>query len=286
MTVLLKRNMNKRTLFSALLLAGFLTAGAAGFTRQQRFVTIPLTRPYANGPRLVRLEVMGPKIIRVEATAESAFPQKQSLIIVPQTLTTPYKVTEDGDNVYVSTNEVRARVSKSTGRVVFFDAAGREIAAENATAGKTLRPFTVPAREIGVDSVKVPAEQRRGWTWTLQFDNDGTQGYYGLGQHQANELNMKGRNEDLYQYNTKVSVPFVVSNRNYGILWDAYSYGRFGNPADYLQLNRAFTLYDANGVKGYLTGTYTQADGKTIQRDEDSIYYEYLLPDIPRRGDG
>ena len=286
MTVLLKRNMNKRTLFSALLLAGFLTAGAAGFTRQQRFVTIPLTRPYANGPRLVRLEVMGPKIIRVEATAESAFPQKQSLIIVPQTLTTPYKVTEDGDNVYVSTNEVRARVSKSTGRVVFFDAAGREIAAENATAGKTLRPFTVPAREIGVDSVKVSAEQRRGWTWTLQFDNDGTQGYYGLGQHQANELNMKGRNEDFYQYNTKVSVPFVVSNRNYGILWDAYSYGRFGNPADYLQLNRAFTLYDANGVKGHLTGTYTQADGKTIQRDEDSIYYEYLLPDIPRRETG
>lgn len=146
MTVLLKRNMNKRTLFSALLLAGFLTAGAAGFTRQQRFVTIPLTRPYANGPWLVRLEVIGPKIIRVEATAESAFPQKQSLIIVPQTLTTQYKVTEDGDNVYVSTNEVGARVSKSTGRVVFFDAAGREIAAENATAGKTLQAVHRPRK--------------------------------------------------------------------------------------------------------------------------------------------
>lgn len=278
--------MDNKTFFTVCLLMGSLSASAAGYTRQQQFVTIPVTQLSANGPRLVRLEVMGPKIIRVEATAEHTFPAKQSLIILPQKSATPFRVSEDAAKVLVTTASVRAEVNKSTGRVMFFDAKGEQIVAENATDGKIFKSFTVPAREIGVDSAKVSDSWRHGWSWTLQFDNDGTQGYYGLGQHQANELNMKGKNEELYQYNTKVSVPFVVSNRNYGILWDSYSYCRFGNPADYLQLNRAFTLYDADGEKGHLTGTYTAADGRTIRRDEDSIYYEYLLPDIPQKKTG
>ena len=64
-------------------------------------------------------------------------------------------------------------------------------------------------------------------------------------------------NEELFQYNTKVAIPFVVSNKNYGILWDSYSYGRWGNPNNYQQLHRAFKLYDKNGKLGSLTGTYT-----------------------------
>jgi alpha-D-xyloside xylohydrolase len=118
----------------------------------------------------------------------------------------------------------------------------------------------------------------------LLFDSSDDEAFYGLGQHQSEELNMKGKNEDLFQYNTKVSVPFVVSNKNYGVLWDSYSYCRWGNPDDYLQLGKAFTLYDKNGKKGALTGTYTQKDGKQVVRNEDSIYYEYALPEIAARG--
>ena len=90
---------------------------------------------------------------------------------------------------------------------------------------------------------------------------------------------MKGKNEDLFQYNTKVSVPFVISNKNYGILWDSYSYSRWGNPDDYLQLNRAFKLYDKDGKEGQLTGTYVDKNGQKIVRGEDSIYFEYAMPE-------
>ena len=63
------------------------------------------------------------------------------------------------------------------------------------------------------------------------------------------------------------------------MLWDAYSYGRFGNPDDYQQLNRIFKLYDKRGVEGHLTGTYTDANGKTLVRQEDSLYYEFDTPE-------
>ena len=90
---------------------------------------------------------------------------------------------------------------------------------------------------------------------------------------------MAGKNEDLFQYNTKVSVPFVISSKNYGVLWDSYSFGRFGNPDDYKQLNRIFKLYDKKGVAGHLTGTYVDAFGKTLVRQEDSLYYEFDTPE-------
>ena len=70
----------------------------------------------------------------------------------------------------------------------------------------------------------------------------------------------------------------MLSNKNYGLLWDSYSYCRFGNPEDYLQLNRAFKLYDKQGREGHLTGTYIDVKGKKLVRDEDSIYYEYAFP--------
>ena len=77
----------------------------------------------------------------------------------------------------------------------------------------------------------------------------------------------------------EVSVPFVISNKNYGILWDSYSYCRWGNPEDYLQLNRAFKLYDKDGKEGQLTGTYVDKNGQKIVRGEDSIYFEYAMPE-------
>ena len=48
----------------------------------------------------------------------------------------------------------------------------------------------------------------------------------------------------LYQDNTKVSIPFIMSNKNYGILWTNYSLTKFGAIREYSELAQ-FKLYDA-----------------------------------------
>ena len=281
--------MKSRNIFIALLLAATTGTHAAGYQQQGQFVSIQLqSRQLADGkqtPRHVRLQVVADKIIRVQATPDDAFRQKQSLMIVPQTQRPRYTVSEEGQTIVVKTAAVEARVDKQTGHIEFRDMQGRTLLNEIAEGGKTFKAFTVPERELGIKGgVQPTEEQKHGLTWQLTFQNPlGTQQFYGLGQHQSEEFNMRGKNEDLFQYNTKVSIPFVLSTdritRNcYGLLWDAYSYCRFGNPNDYLQLNRAFTLYDKQGREGHLTGTYTDARGKTLVRDEDSIYYEYGTP--------
>lgn len=269
-----------KTLFvTAALILGTMGVQAAGFVQKGNYLTVQLKQHQNYGPSQIRLQVVSDRIIRVQATAEQSFRSKQSLIIVPQNSKAQYKVEEQGDDLIITTAAMRAVLNEATGQITFYDLKDQVLLKEVAQGGKTFKPFTVPDREIGVDIAKVPEAQKHGWSWRALFDSPDNEAFYGLGQHQSEELNMKGKNEDLFQYNTKVSVPFVISNKNYGILWDSYSYSRWGNPDDYLQLNRAFKLYDKDGKEGQLTGTYVAKNGQEIVRGEDSIYFEYAMPE-------
>ncbi len=269
-----------KTLFvTAAWILGTMGVQAADFVQNGNYLTVQLKQHQNYGPSQIRLQVVNDRIIRVQATAEQSFRSKQSLIIVPQNSKAQYKVEEQGDDLIITTAAMRAVLNEATGQITFYDLKDQVLLKEVAHGGKTFKPFTVPDREIGVDIAKVPEAQKHGWSWRALFDSPDNEAFYGLGQHQSEELNMKGKNEDLFQYNTKVSVPFVISNKNYGILWDSYSYSRWGNPDDYLQLNRAFKLYDKDGKEGQLTGTYVDKNGQKIVRGEDSIYFEYAMPE-------
>lgn len=251
---------------------------AADYTVKGNFVTIPVKEVKAGGAKVVRLQVINDNIIRVQATSEASLPQKQSLMIVEQKANPKFDVRQDDDKVCVKASRVEARVDVKSGEIAFYDASGKKLLKESDN-GKQFKNFTVPEREYGLKGgAPLTEAMKHGIQWQMKFDSPDDEAFYGLGQHQSEEFNMKGKNEDLFQYNTKVSIPFVLSNKNYGILWDSYSYCRFGNPNDYLQLNRAFKLYDRKGKAGHLTGTYVDAQGKKLVRNEDSIYYEYGYP--------
>ena len=248
------------------------TATATNIEKTNRHVTI---RPDSGEAKVIRLQVINDRIIRVQATCEEQLPVKlPSLMVVPQEAKSSFAVEENDQIVSIRTKAVTATVSKHDGTLSFIDAHGQTLLHEEQ---KQFTPHRVADREIGSGT---PNEaQRNGWTWHTTFTAPHSDAFYGLGQHQSEELNMKGKNEDLFQYNTKVSVPFIISNRNFGILWDSYSYCRFGSPSDYRQLHQAFRLYDKDGKAGHLTGTYTDRTGNTLVRHEDSLYFEYALPE-------
>ncbi len=225
-------------------------------------------------PKQMKLEIVNDEIIHVLASPVKSFSEEESLCVVDRNYPTPsFAVRQEKDTLIVSTGMITAKVSVVTGQVIFCDENGKMILIEKAGGGKSFTPINV--------------EGTSGYTMGQVFDSPSDEAFYGLGQHQSDEFNYKGLNESLFQYNTKVSVPFVVSNRGYGILWDNYSLTKFGDPRDYSQMD-LFRLYDNEGQEGGLTATYyinSDTSAIFVRRKESSIDYENLttIKDFPEK---
>ncbi|MCC8142486.1 MAG: DUF5110 domain-containing protein [Tannerellaceae bacterium] len=242
-----------------------LTACASGgYTQSADGVTVEIE----SGPaKVVRLRPVTDHAIHVLASPTGSFSGGPNLIEATEGLPkVDYKVSTSGDTVFVKTNAVIARVLKSNGEVSFTDPQGNLILQEQQGGGKQFTPIEV--------------EGTQGYTYRQVFEGSEGEGLYGLGQHQADEFNYKGKNEELFQYNTKISVPFIVSTDGYGILWHNYSLSRFGDQRPYADMGEAFKLYDKDGNEGGLTASYYN-NGKstplTIQRKESVIDYEDIV---------
>ena len=262
--------MNAKAVLSVLA-AGLIFSACAGkiYTCKEGGVIVKVQNVEEDGPALVRLEVLGDKLIHVSATPEKKFADPESLVILEQERNTPFTVTSEDEVVTVATSAVKANVLVTTGEVWFTDPDGNVILKEQAGGGKSFDPIEV--------------DGTHGYSFRQVFESPEDEAFYGLGQHQADEFNYKGKNEELFQYNTKVSIPFIVSNKGYGVLMDSYSMMRFGNPSDYKQLGEVFELYDKAGKEGCLTGTYVPAQGETLVREEPKLYFEHLVaPEMAR----
>ena len=89
--------------------------------------------PDGGQAKVVYLEVINNQIIRVRATSKDALPVKPaSLIRVPVAAPAKgsYTITDEGDNVVVRTQKVKAVVQKATGQITFFDASGKQLLKE------------------------------------------------------------------------------------------------------------------------------------------------------------
>ena len=64
------------------------------------------------------------------------------------------------------------------------------------------------------------------YAFTLRFESADGEKLYGMGQYQQPYLDLKGCTLELAQRNTQVSVPFLLSSRGYGFLWNNPAIGR------------------------------------------------------------
>lgn len=248
-----------------LLIASVISCNTANYRKTEDGVVISVGKEASGGARKIKLQVINDNVIHVSATPEAKFPEFKSLITAydkPQTA--GWEVTEQGDTVVLATKTTKALVFVPTGEILFTDIHGNVILREQNGGGMTFQP-------IEVDGTK-------GYTFRQVFESPADEAFYGLGQHQSDEFNWKGRNEELFQYNTKVSVPFIVSSKNYGILWDNYSLSRFGDPRPYSNLNDLFAVYGKDGKEGFTATYMVDKDPENIftERQEAAIDYENL----------
>lgn len=212
----------------------------------------------------LKIQICTDDIIRVIASPDTSFSVRPSLM-VEKTVWEPVRwfVREKGNWIEISTAKITVKVNGKTGRIAFYDAQGKLLLQEKSGGGKIITPSEV----LGEQTFHVQQ----------QFDSPQDEAFYGLGGQQNSVMNYKGHDVDLWQRNMIEVVPFLVSNKNYGILWDNNSRTKFGDIREYEPIS-SLILYNKDGIAGGLTAEYfkdTKFDSLFASRTEPKIEHDF-----------
>lgn len=248
----------------------FFSCQTTSYDKKKDGIVVHVKKSKLNDAKNVRLQVINNTIIRVTSTPKNAFAESKSLMVV-DTLKQKgeFSVEQKGDTILLRTKSISASVLQSTGEVIFKDSSGKLLLAEKKGGGKSYEPITIEKKEY--------------YIVRQQFENQDNGALYGLGANQTYAMNLKGKDADLFQYNTLAVVPFLVSTKNYGILWDNNSRTKFGDVREFAEI-ASLKLYDKKGEPGGLTATYAdKTDTKKIhfERTEKEISYQFI-PDLKK----
>lgn len=187
-----------------------------------------------------------PGIARIRYTLNAELSGKESLMVVsrPAAENVEYNVTELPGHLEISTGQLTIEVDKETCAFSYRAADGTLLTREPARGGKTLERtevyhtvFDASADTVetgqGADGLRARAEgvnrrmDREAFHTKLEFEWQEGEALYGLGSHEEGMMNLRGRQQYLYQQNMKAVVPVLVSTRGYAILVDSGSYMTF-----------------------------------------------------------
>lgn len=222
----------------------------------------------ASGPaKTVRLQVMSERIIHVTASPTDDIAVPPSLMVIAAPRTSGFTVSEAGGKVVLKAGKATAEVALKDGAVSFKDASGKTVLAEQGRSA--FKPLSIDGKGF--------------YAISQRFNPATDEGFYGLGQHQNGQMNYNGQDVELAQYNRAIAIPFVLSTRNYGVLWDNNGITRFGDPKPYAMASRDLKIFDADGKPGGFTAKYFVNGQLKLTRVEADVNYQYLkdLPNWP-----
>ena len=246
-------------LFAALAASSSAAIAAASFRKTDTGIIVT---PASGPEKAVRLQVYGDRIIRVTTSPDGDFDAPPSYMVTATPQARGFAVSEGNGQVTLTTGKVRASVNLQDGNVSFTDAGGQLDLAESAPG--SFAPVAVEGKQY------LATRQ--------QFNRNTDEGLFGLGQHQNGQMNYNGEDVEMFQHNIAVPIPFLVSTRNYGLLWDNNSITRFGNPKPYSYAgdgSDGLRVTDAQGRPGW-TAQYYLGKRLAATRTEPTINYQYI----------
>jgi alpha-D-xyloside xylohydrolase len=162
----------------------------------------------------LRILVCSDSIVRVTYSPDAGIPDTPQYVVIKNSWPASQWTLRSSDNVIqLTTATMRVTVTKKDGAILFADANGK----------KLFQDYERTVTPAEVNGEKTPRAEMFSNLW------DSTEGFYGLGQHQAGVWNYHGESVDLSQANTNISVPMFVSSNGYGIYWNNTSRSRFNN---------------------------------------------------------
>jgi alpha-D-xyloside xylohydrolase len=175
---------------------------------------------YHNGDETVRISVCAPGILHVVAgpgDPHSASPETP-WIIKPCT-PGQFEFEQTAKDATLKTSQLQFKIRLANGLITYCTAACKD-RSDTLLSEMDRRPRTYTPQIVNDEKV---------YRVTERFFLGPSEGFYGLGQHQAGLFNYRGSVVELAQANTDVALPLLLSTNGYGILWNTASHSWFDN---------------------------------------------------------
>ena len=189
-----------------------------------------------NGNSQVWIEPWGEDSLRVRMTAEPKMDEHDWALCEPVKPCTPvfreetidttdpwYRGEEyahyhqTGVDHYITNGKITAKVDHE-GRISFYNQRGELLTEEYWRDRNRINRYCVPLRVVARE-----LKCRQGGTdyeLTARFEAFDDEKIFGMGQYQEKHLDKKGAVLELAHRNSQASVPFFLSSRGYGFLWN------------------------------------------------------------------
>ncbi|MBN1398260.1 MAG: DUF4968 domain-containing protein [Bacteroidetes bacterium] len=255
----------RRLKIQAIFLLLILFQLCSAFEKQSDGIFLVLKKRSDSDVQWLKVQVCSESIIRVIASPVRSFSNHPSLIVEKKVWEpVDWTVKETGRWIILSTAKLAVRINSKTGAISFFSANGKPVLEEEDSGGKI------------ITSAEVMGE--KAFHIQQVFKSAEDEAFYGLGGHQNSIMNYKGHDVDLWQHNMVAVVPFLVSSRNYGILWDNNSRTKFGDIREYEPIS-SLKLTSDDCAEGCLTAEYyrdSNFDTVFAVRNEQRIEHEFI----------
>lgn len=184
-----------------------------------------------------RISFYAPDMVRVSVVKQGNPFVDSSLAVVATEKRVSFDLKERRNSIVLSTDKLLLEVDQNNGVITFSDTEKQQYLSEHAQIPVLLSDTLL------LDSIYYKIKQG--------FQLSESEGIYGLGQFQNGYMNYRSKDLLLVQENKVAVVPFLVSTKNYGILWDNYSHTKFHDGRD----GMFFTSMIADQVDYYFIGS-------------------------------
>jgi len=169
--------------------------------------------------------------------------QEPELIFTTKTKLPEFQVSDSPSKLEIKVKSMMIVVDKQTGSLSYADQSGKVFLNEK-TGARKLLPASVQGEPCFV------AEQ--------SFDSPDEEYIFGLGQFQDGHYNLKGITRRLTQVNTQIALPFIYSNKGYGLLWHQYGLTDFNPDDNFVTLEKQEQAVGNNQMAEVTTTAGTQ----------------------------
>ncbi len=242
----------------------------------------------------VWIEPWGTDSLRVRMTAQPEMDQEDWALCEPVTpcraaitfeeidVTDPWYQGEEYADYHrrakqaaLQNGKITARVS-TEGWISFYNQRGELLTAEYWRNRNRINRYCVPLR-IDARELK-PVQGSTDFMLTARFEAFDEEKIYGMGQYQDRHLNKKGALLELAHRNSQASVPFYISSRGYGFLWNNPAIGTavFGtNHTEWTAKSTKKLDYfiTAGDTPAEIERNYSAAAGRTPMMPEYGLGY-------------